>query len=308
MRPGQGRRQLDLAQGGRGRLPREGAAHPPLRRGSWSSWPSTRRPGRHHRAQGRDLRARLPPARRRGRLPARGHHLRPEHPRHRHRHRGARPLREELHRGHPADQGALPRRARERAASRTSRSRSAATTTCARRSTRPSSTTPSRPASTWASSTPASSRSTRTSRRAARARRGRPLRSPPGRDRAHGRLRRDREGQRKARSEDRLCPGERHRSRSGSQHALVHGIVDYIEDDTEEAPPEARPSARRDRGPADGRHEAVVGDLFGAGKMFLPQVVKSARAMKKAVAYLEPFMEKEKAGGSTARARSSWPP
>ena len=53
----------------------------------------------------------------------------------------------------------------------------------------------------------------------------------------------------------------------------------------------------------------IVGDLFGAGKMFLPQVVKSARAMKKAVAYLEPFMEEEKAArrrrhGAAPRARS----
>ena len=48
----------------------------------------------------------------------------------------------------------------------------------------------------------------------------------------------------------------------------------------------------------------IVGDLFGAGKMFLPQVVKSARAMKRAVAYLEPFMEEEKAGGG-ARCRAS---
>jgi 5-methyltetrahydrofolate--homocysteine methyltransferase len=75
-------------------------------------------------------------------------------------------------------------------------------------------------------------------------------------------------------------------------HALVHGIVDFIEDDTEEA---RRDSARPldvIEGPLmDGMK--VVGDLFGSGKMFLPQVVKSARAMKRAVAYLEPFMEAE---------------
>ncbi len=75
-------------------------------------------------------------------------------------------------------------------------------------------------------------------------------------------------------------------------HALVHGIVDYIEDDTEEA---RRDSARPldvIEGPLmDGMK--IVGDLFGSGKMFLPQVVKSARAMKRAVAYLEPFMEAE---------------
>ena len=82
------------------------------------------------------------------------------------------------------------------------------------------------------------------------------------------------------------------------RHALVHGVVDFIEADTEEA----RQSLPRPldviEGPLmDGMK--VVGDLFGQGKMFLPQVVKSARAMKRAVAYLEPYMEDEKAGGST---------
>ena len=81
------------------------------------------------------------------------------------------------------------------------------------------------------------------------------------------------------------------------EHALVHGIVDFIEQDTEEA----RQSVTRPldviEGPLmDGMR--VVGDLFGSGRMFLPQVVKSARAMKRAVAYLEPYMEDEKAGGS----------
>jgi 5-methyltetrahydrofolate--homocysteine methyltransferase len=82
-------------------------------------------------------------------------------------------------------------------------------------------------------------------------------------------------------------------------YALVHGVVDYIEDDTEEA----RQSASRPldviEGPLmDGMK--IVGDLFGAGKMFLPQVVKSARAMKRAVAYLEPYMEAEKTERSSA--------
>jgi 5-methyltetrahydrofolate--homocysteine methyltransferase len=79
-------------------------------------------------------------------------------------------------------------------------------------------------------------------------------------------------------------------------HALVHGIVDFIEDDAEEA----RQSYDRPldviEGPLMGGMQ-IVGDLFGSGKMFLPQVVKSARAMKRAVAYLEPFMEDEKSGG-----------
>jgi 5-methyltetrahydrofolate--homocysteine methyltransferase len=77
-------------------------------------------------------------------------------------------------------------------------------------------------------------------------------------------------------------------------HALVHGNVDFIDVDVEEARQKyARPLEIIEGPLMDGMK--VVGDLFGAGKMFLPQVVKSARAMKKAVAYLEPFMEAEKA-------------
>jgi 5-methyltetrahydrofolate--homocysteine methyltransferase len=76
-------------------------------------------------------------------------------------------------------------------------------------------------------------------------------------------------------------------------HALVHGIVDYIEEDTEEARRlKARPLEVIEGPLMDGMK--IVGDLFGAGKMFLPQVVKSARVMKRSVAYLEPFMEAEK--------------
>ncbi|WP_158894126.1 methionine synthase [Amycolatopsis anabasis] len=76
-------------------------------------------------------------------------------------------------------------------------------------------------------------------------------------------------------------------------HALVHGIVDYIEEDTEEARQRAARPLEVIEGPLmDGMK--VVGDLFGAGKMFLPQVVKSARVMKRGVAYLEPYMEAEK--------------
>ncbi len=77
-------------------------------------------------------------------------------------------------------------------------------------------------------------------------------------------------------------------------HALVKGIDDYIEQDAEEARVKlGRPLAVIEGPLMDGM--GVVGDLFGAGKMFLPQVVKSARVMKKAVAYLTPFMEAEKA-------------
>ena len=90
-----------------------------------------------------------------------------------------------------------------------------------------------------------------------------------------------------------ISPGANGRSKSGSSHALVHGVTDFIE-------------ARRRGGAAAGERPLhviegplmdgmnVVGDLFGSGRMFLPQVVKSARVMKQAVAYLMPFMEQEK--------------
>ncbi|MGR8934602.1 MAG: methionine synthase [Gammaproteobacteria bacterium] len=79
------------------------------------------------------------------------------------------------------------------------------------------------------------------------------------------------------------------------EHALVKGITDHIEEDTELARQEAEKPLHVIEGPLmDGMN--VVGDLFGAGKMFLPQVVKSARVMKKAVAYLMPFMDAEKSG------------
>ena len=89
-------------------------------------------------------------------------------------------------------------------------------------------------------------------------------------------------------------------------YALVHGIDRWIEEDTEEARQQYERPLDVIEGPLmDGMQ--IVGDLFGSGKMFLPQVVKSARAMKKAVAYLEPFMEEEKrvliASGGTARAQ-----
>ena len=80
------------------------------------------------------------------------------------------------------------------------------------------------------------------------------------------------------------------------EHALIKGITDYIDEDTEQARLEAeRPLHVIEGALMDGMN--VVGDLFGAGKMFLPQVVKSARVMKKAVAYLMPFMEADKIGG-----------
>src|SRR5437016_7738490 len=86
------------------------------------------------------------------------------------------------------------------------------------------------------------------------------------------------------------------------KHALVKGIVDYIDTDTEEA----RQKCKRPLDVIEGPLMAgmsVVSDLFGSGKMFLPQVVKSARVMKKAVAYLMPFMEAEKSAGAKPQGR-----
>lgn len=84
-------------------------------------------------------------------------------------------------------------------------------------------------------------------------------------------------------------------------HALVKGIVDYIEEDAEEVRHKYSPTLRVIEGPLmDGMN--IVGDLFGEGKMFLPQVVKSARVMKKAVAYLLPFIEAEKTGDDSGNA------
>src|ERR1051325_2513474 len=86
------------------------------------------------------------------------------------------------------------------------------------------------------------------------------------------------------------------------KHALVHGVIDYIDIDTEEA----RQKCKRPLDVIEGPLMAgmtVVGDLFGSGKMFLPQVVKSARVMKKAVAHLMPFMEAEKSAGAKPQGR-----
>jgi 5-methyltetrahydrofolate--homocysteine methyltransferase len=78
-------------------------------------------------------------------------------------------------------------------------------------------------------------------------------------------------------------------------HALVHGILDHLESDLDEALTHYRPLQVIEGPLMDGMK--VVGDLFGSGRMFLPQVVKSARAMKKGVAYLQPMMEADKAAG-----------
>jgi len=86
-------------------------------------------------------------------------------------------------------------------------------------------------------------------------------------------------------------------------HALVKGIADYIEEDTEEARQKYGKPLAVIEGPLMSAMN-VVGDLFGSGRMFLPQVVKSARVMKKAVAYLQPYLEAEKqAGGASIKGR-----
>src|SRR6202011_4423519 len=89
-------------------------------------------------------------------------------------------------------------------------------------------------------------------------------------------------------------------------HALVKGIDADVDADTEELRAEIAAAGGRPIGVIEGPlmdGMNVVGDLFGAGKMFLPQVVKSARVMKKAVAYLMPFMEAEKTAGAKPQAR-----
>jgi 5-methyltetrahydrofolate--homocysteine methyltransferase len=87
-------------------------------------------------------------------------------------------------------------------------------------------------------------------------------------------------------------------------HALVHGITDHIVEDTEEARAKSTRPLGVIEGPLmDGMN--VVGDLFGSGKMFLPQVVKSARVMKQAVAYLMPYMEREKELNGTTTSNSA---
>src|SRR5690606_22327669 len=84
------------------------------------------------------------------------------------------------------------------------------------------------------------------------------------------------------------------------KHALVNGITDYIEADTEEARLNYPKPLDVIEGPLMAGMD-VVGDLFGAGKMFLPQVVKSARVMKKSVAVLTPYIEEEKKSNPKAQ-------
>ena len=153
------------------------------------------------------------------------------------------------------------------------------------------------PGSTWASSTPASSPVVRGRRRPSCSSASRTSSSPAGPTRPTGSSRSPRRcGARRPRASA-TSPGARRRSRSGSR------TRSSTASSTSSRRTPRRPAQACERplevieGPLmDGMR--IVGDLFGSGRMFLPQVVKSARAMKRAVAYLEPFMEDEKAGGS----------
>ena len=155
VRAGQGGGELDLHEGGRGGVHQAREGRAPPRRGGRRHGVRREGAGRYVRAQDRDLRARLQDTDRAGRLPAGRHHLRSEHLRDRDRHRGTQQLRRRLHRGDALDPRRTCRACTSRAACRISRSRSAATSRCARRCTRCSCITPSRPAWTWVSSTPA---------------------------------------------------------------------------------------------------------------------------------------------------------
>ncbi len=103
---------------------------------------------------------------------------------------------------------------------------------------------------------------------------------------------------------------QRHRSKNGSSTRWSRGSIKHIDEDVEEARQKYPRCLAIIEGPLMAGM-SVVGDLFGAGKMFLPQVVKSARVMKKAVAYLLPFMEAEKVAagdaGQRRAARCCWP-
>ena len=293
MRAGQGDRQFDLDEGRRGGFPRARREGAPLRRRRRGHGLRREGPGRHLQAQDGDLRPRLPHPHRGGRLPARGHHLRPQHLRRRHRHRRAQQLRRRLHRGDRAGSRPTCRTPMSPAASPTCRSRSAATRPCAAPCTRSSSITRSRAGMDMgivnAGALPVyddidpelrelcedvvlNRRPDATERllEAAERYQFRRRRKEGGRPRLARLAGREAAGARARRRHHRV---HRRRHRGGAQAAKRP--LDVIE------------------GPLMAGMN-VVGDLFGSGKMFLPQVVKSARVMKQAVAYLLPFMEEDK--------------
>ncbi len=276
-------------------------ARPPLRRRRGRHGLRRARPGRHGRTQGRDLRPGVPAARRSGRVRSGRHHLRSERAGGRDRARGAQRVRGRLHRRGAPHQGELSggegeRRHQQpvlRVPGQRRRARGDARGVSAPR---------------HQGRTRHGHRQRRTARRvrghpprSARACRGRALQPAARCHRAAGELRRVR-----SRAGSGCATTEAWREKPVEERlvfALVHGNVDYIEADAEEARQKLGRSLHVIEGPLmDGMK--TVGDLFGAGKMFLPQVVKSARAMKRAVAYLEPFMEDEQeAAGDAAATR-----
>ena len=249
------------------------------------------------RAAGGRVGACLRPVDRLGRLQARGHHPRRQHVRDRDRDGRAQRLCRLVHRGCQATEGGVPGDADVSAACRTSRSPSEATTACARRSTRSSSTTRSPPASIWrivnagvlpiydevepelrerVEDVVLNHRPDATERLLDLAAR---YAGDAGIERAAEDL-----AWRELPVEERLT------------HALVAGIDAYIVADTDVG---ARLATDRPLDVIEGPLMAgmnVVGDMFGSGRMFLPQVVKSARVMKKAVAVLIPYLEAEREG------------
>ena len=263
-------------------------------------------------AQDRDLRARLPHPGRRGRLPARGHHLRPEHLRDRHRHRGARQLRRRLHRGdaldqaEPAGRQGLGRRLeRELLFRGNDPVREAIHTVFLYHAIK---------AGMDMGIVNAGMVGVYDDL------------EPELRERVEDVVlnRRQDAGERlveiaesaKGASRDdtaRLAwRGTAEQPKTVDEqlsHALVHGITDFIVEDTEEAWQKIMAKGGRPLHVIEGPLMAgmnIVGDLFGQGKMFLPQVVKSARVMKQAVAHLLPYIEEEKTalieGGGEAKA------
>ncbi len=256
--PGPRRRELDQPQGGRGGLPRARPARPPLRRGRSGHGLRRGRPGRECGASVRGLPARLPAPDRAGRLRPRGHHPRPEHLRHRDRHRGARPVRRRVLRGDPSDQGRPARRARLRRRLErlvqlprqrpdprgdprrlpVSRHR--------------------RPGSTWRSSTPAPCRSTTTSTRSC-ASGSRIWSSTVGPTRPSGSSKSPtgsgRSGPSAAEAGGDTLAWRSWPVAQRLTHALVEGIDAWIVEDTEEARLAAARPIEVDRGSADGRDE-----------------------------------------------------
>ena len=301
MRAGQAGRQLDLDEGRRGGVPRARQDRAPLRRRRGGDGVRREGPGRHARAQGRDLHARLRHPDQAGRLPARGHHLRSEH----------------LRRSPPAS------RSTTTTASTSSRRRAGSARTCRTSH-----------VSGGVSNLSFSFRGNEPVREAMHAvflyhaiKAGMDMgivnagqlavyddldpelreacedvvlnRRPDATERLLDARRPIPAARRQEAKEVDLAWRERPVEKRLA-HALVHGITDFIEADTEEARLAAKRPLDVIEGPLmDGMN--VVGDLFGSGKMFLPQVVKSARVMKQAVAYLLPYMEEEKAERAAAR-------